>query len=83
MGTPPESRCGLLALVCEDLGIGQPGVVVDGGVQVGVAEDRFVAVVAVHAGGRGAVAFTLAAALGAPSCRARKLGLGMLPANTR
>src|SRR3954453_8786709 len=33
---PPKGRGGLLALIGQDLGVGQPGVVIDGVVQVGV-----------------------------------------------
>ena len=36
-GPSPERRCGLLAFVWELLGVGQPGVIVDGMVQEHVA----------------------------------------------
>jgi hypothetical protein len=42
VGTDEESGGGLAGLVGVDFGVGQPGVVVDGGVDVAVADQRVV-----------------------------------------
>ena len=65
-----RKRCGgFLLLVGQDLGVGQPGVVVQGGVQVAVAEHR--AAVLAGAGGGGPVALPCARPGGAPAAAVR------------
>jgi hypothetical protein len=59
-GAAPERGGGVFALLGEDLGIGQPGVVVQGGVQESVAQPGVVVFVA--AGTRGAARLRLPSA---------------------
>jgi hypothetical protein len=61
-GAGQESRCGLPLLVLEDLGIGQPGAVIQGGVQVPVAEAGLAGDLAAAGGSRWAERLRLPAA---------------------
>jgi hypothetical protein len=64
---PPETGRGFFRLVGEDFGVGRPRMIVEGGVQVGVAEPGPAELVGVVSGGGGAVEFALGAALRAPA----------------
>src|SRR5436190_9734666 len=72
LGPGPERGGGLSGLVLVDLAVGQPGVVVDGGVDVGVAVQRLAATVGPAGGPVGvAVVLALAAAELAPATAGR------------
>src|ERR1700722_5811057 len=66
-GAGQERGRGFLALVGEDLGIGEPGVVVQDGVQIAVAQLGVAVAVAAGAGSRGPVLLALCAPGGAPA----------------
>src|SRR5215218_2257362 len=67
----PEGGCGVGLLVGQHLGVDQPGVVVQGAVDVAVADHR-VGVLA-HCGGQPAVAGACRSAVGAPPAAGRDL----------
>jgi hypothetical protein len=70
-----ERGCGVFALVGQDLCVGEPGVVVQGGVQVAVAQDR-VSVASAPCGGCGGLPVTPAGLL---TVDAGSTPSGMLP----
>lgn len=67
MGALQERGSGVLTFVRKDFGVGQPGVVVDRGVQVGVAEPGAAPRVGAVTCGGGAVEFPASTTLCAPA----------------